>query len=636
MRTIIDSSSPASVNRYLKLFEMANEALAEKGLTPVDPSTGEPLVITTIEQYFTCIKDLWDMGRKEFVYLLPLDETFFEIDVNTRTISIPREFAKGVGVQSDVIAETLLFKIPRYVDAKDLNDVDNIWVQWEFSHGNTIVDEGYSKVEWRYINYDPNYLIFAWPLTGRVTKNYGNLKFSIRFEGKKSEGSLIYYSLNTLSASVIINPALKADMNYSEEYDSADNLFENAIQNSQETSRPAETEISIPTFRAVDGGKPLVETAYLANGALDLTASAIVKDSGNLSYVWYLAEDADQNSVVTGTAYIETVDYSRLDYKRYYSKIENGESLAYTLYDGTIVNGKDTDGNAVYEMVARLTVDATTSGQIVGEYALDAINRQGWSSAAASKNNELQKVVIPGPQPVEIETDLAETGTLVSVVDETEYVDLAVVLKVEDLTGIKNAAGVQVDNPVVDYKWEKSIDKLNWYPVPAKSETEQNAVYTTAAELDAYLTETGYEDIDAAIADLPGWYKLTVTSTLNRKTTDPISTKISKVTRMPIEPVLKPVEDVSENLTAGSAINLEVSVENMEALSGELASEKLTYQWYTTDGEIIEGESGIVDASGKITYATTFAGASTGYQCKVINELNGKTAEKFSGAFIFY
>ena len=633
MRTIIDSNSPASVNRYLKLFDMANEALAEQGLTPVDPATGEPLIISTLEQYFTCIKDLWDMGRKEFVYLLPLDEDFFEIDVNSRTITVPRAFSKGVGVQSDVIAETLLFKIPRYVDAKDLNDVDNIWVQWEFGSSNNVIDEGYSKVSWRYINYDPNYLVFAWPLTGRVTKNYGTLKFAIRFEGKKSEDSAIYYSLNTLSASVIVNPALKAEMDYSEPYDSAESLFEKAVQNSQETSKPSDVAISAPTFRASDGARPLPAKAYLVNGALEVSAAAIVKDTGNLSYSWYLPEAADEASVIAETTYVVTKDLTRVNYKRYYTKSESNGITAFSLYSGEIAGGKGEGNVDVYEMVARLAIDVTSDGPIVGEYALDATNRQGWSSATASKNGETQLVEIPGPQLPVFEKDLPATGTFIAVPEEgeAEKVELDVDLILEDLTGILSQDGKQVDNPVIEYKWEKTVDNSNWYPVPSSN---GNSISATVAELEEYLIEQGYEDIPADVYDLPGWYKMSVSSTLNRATTEPVASTICKVTRDPIQPVFEPV-DSRTSVPSGTTISMDVKVANIAEFQNELKSDKLTYQWYGENHTLIEGASGQVGVIGEISYSTTFLGGTVSYQCEVTNELNGKSVSAVSGAFIW-
>jgi hypothetical protein len=122
-----------------------------------------------------------------------LDEPFFDVDINTREITVPTHFKKyGIGIQGDMIAETLLFKTDRYVDYIDLKDTE-IWVQWEKPG----TDGNASKIEFTYLPAEePEKLIFAWPITSKATELSGNLKFSVRFI-KRGEQDSIVYSLNT-------------------------------------------------------------------------------------------------------------------------------------------------------------------------------------------------------------------------------------------------------------------------------------------------------------------------------------------------------------------------------------------------------------------------------------------------------
>lgn len=53
---------------------------------------------TSVQEYFSHLKDLLDAGGKKFL-MLPLDEPVFEIDANTRDIKVPTEFKKnGISV----------------------------------------------------------------------------------------------------------------------------------------------------------------------------------------------------------------------------------------------------------------------------------------------------------------------------------------------------------------------------------------------------------------------------------------------------------------------------------------------------------------------------------------------------------
>ena len=139
--------------------------------------------IDSLETYFTYIEDLIKMkkgenttyGRKYSI--LPIQEDYFEIDANTRTITVPEVFRKnGLGVMGDNTAETIYFKINRYFDAMDLNTTD-IYIQWENSNG----DKGISK-EWvRDIDTFDDFMVFGWVLGNNITKSSGTIKFSIRF-----------------------------------------------------------------------------------------------------------------------------------------------------------------------------------------------------------------------------------------------------------------------------------------------------------------------------------------------------------------------------------------------------------------------------------------------------------------------
>ena len=96
--------------KYEALFAKATAALKDKASSSdldVSPEFKEKYSeknferIDTLEQYFNCIGDLKDIDLKYTI--LPVDETYFEIDANSRMIDVPKDTFKknGVGIVGD-------------------------------------------------------------------------------------------------------------------------------------------------------------------------------------------------------------------------------------------------------------------------------------------------------------------------------------------------------------------------------------------------------------------------------------------------------------------------------------------------------------------------------------------------------
>ena len=97
--------------KYSALFDRATVDLKANG-DIVDDSA-----ITSLEEYFAYIKNLSKLDKKYTI--LPVDEELFEIDANSRVITVPASFKKnGIGVQGDEIAEIIYFKIDRFFETK--------------------------------------------------------------------------------------------------------------------------------------------------------------------------------------------------------------------------------------------------------------------------------------------------------------------------------------------------------------------------------------------------------------------------------------------------------------------------------------------------------------------------------------
>ena len=158
--------------------------------------------INSLEEYFLYIADLKKINP---IYtILPIDENLFEIDANTREITIPDEFKKnGVSVQSDEISEVLYFRIDRFFDMEDLTNED-IFIEWRAPNG----IEGVSMPWAIDVESQPGYIIFGWPLSSEITAVPGNVTFSVRFYRFQEEEHTLQYSLSTLTNSVVIKPGI--------------------------------------------------------------------------------------------------------------------------------------------------------------------------------------------------------------------------------------------------------------------------------------------------------------------------------------------------------------------------------------------------------------------------------------------
>ena len=150
-----------------------------------------------------------------YLIRLPINEPTLTIDANKRTIDTSM-FNKSITVQSDQIAEILVFSIDRYFDYKDLADEKiQIWVQWTAPDGQGGFREGATYISLKDTETEKGKLRFGWPLDNMITKNPGNVQFAVRFfmkddveeydsTGTPVKTNKIVYSLNTLDKDIII------------------------------------------------------------------------------------------------------------------------------------------------------------------------------------------------------------------------------------------------------------------------------------------------------------------------------------------------------------------------------------------------------------------------------------------------
>lgn len=597
-------------NKYLDLFQKAFKALKDANkLTEEEIAAGQITMpngekveaFTSLEQYFTRIGDLYAIDKK-YALLLPLDEPMFEINANTREIVIPAHFKKhGVSVEGDTIAETLIFKINRFVDFVDLSETD-IFVQWEIEG-----KEEYSNITFKYLDYDPEFLLFAWPITNKVTEKAGVLKFSVRCIKREGENSPITYSFNTLPASVGISKALKSDLVYETEAENADELFISAIENTMNTSSEEAAKVSEPKFE--EPGLDLVSKAYLLNDTVILKAQAITDDAGKLTYFWTydaaepeLAEEwklEDKEGKMVFEKITEVPSAERQNVEVFYVKA-NGEPEAYNVYTGDF-NEEDMN-NGIFERYAAYEILAGDK-YVAGKYNVTAVNRVGFGSKSVKSST----CEIPNPKVLEIIADLVDYGAII----DTE-------------NGYVLPISVETDKDIPAHTDGIKLT-YNWMTTTTKPNENGESDWTPVEEASNML----------AVKE-PGWYKVEVVSTLNRANIVKTS-NIAKVTMPNAAPVLAHkfgddmiVRDIPTMESTELVINL------AEPYTSELQSEEIKYEWFTGDASeptlVVDSEN--AKGQGTNTLTVTHFNIPSLYWCKVYNKLGGEFSEAaISGEF---
>lgn len=625
---------------YSFLFEEAGKELLEldsKGVLTIPLQAEEKAELETygrfssLEKYFTRLGDLVDHVDNYIKYImLPLDEPCLEVDANTRIITIPDGFKKyGVGVQGDVIAETLFLRIDRFFDAMDFMTTEP-YIQWKLKDGT----EGATPIP--YMDYESEHnlgkLILVWPLTGEVTAQEGPVQFSLRF--LKKDVDTVVYSWNSVTATINVKQALNPKVDYAE-LDEAALLYKRAISNSKHTSDS--DKIDAPSFDA-PGYSRGFENEIInlnANNAVTLEAQAWVDGQGHLSYKWEYT-DLDGSSLAgtqvqgaVANAFKVTEDTEAKDHKVYY--VQDNSATPYG-YKELKHSQFATTEEPIYERYSVYNITESVSpagdGVVTGTYKLIAEHKLGFPTA-----DKTLSVKIPGPEVLDFVSGdkdadnkplgLAANGNLLKNDKDLE-------LSVE----IANDAAEATTYQSMTYLWKKNTAN------DGEDGMEDVASHVYTNNSDGHVGET-VDTLTLANAD-PGWYKVYVTSMLNRDSIS-IESNVARVTKAPVKPTLKfPYDPDSDNVDLVDADDfdnrqVELKIE-AEAYPNPVAlhSDKLIYEWYDEDALITDSTPGFTRVDNKLLIdGTLFTKQKMLIECHVSNELNGAVSdESRSGVFM--
>lgn len=183
------------ITKYKDSVKLAYQKLYED----IDKASNGKIQIDNLESFFGYIQEIGELDKK--FLRLPLDEPLFEIDANSRKITIPSDFtANGLSVQGDHLAETVFFSIDRYFDYMDLNNC-NIRINWKIGDAS-----GQSVNFSKSVDAEPGKIIFGWPVAKDLTGKSGTLSFAVEFYAERD--NITSYSLNTLISTINIKEGL--------------------------------------------------------------------------------------------------------------------------------------------------------------------------------------------------------------------------------------------------------------------------------------------------------------------------------------------------------------------------------------------------------------------------------------------
>ncbi len=607
-------------NDYFDIFAEAYRLLKDNGFDV--GSNPDKTNFSSLAEYYSHIADLFSLQKYRYV-MLPLDEDPFVINLNDRSITVPASFSKCASVQTDLLAETIVFVADRYFDYMDLANT-KIYVQWiaNNTHGATFIEmidlEG-----------EPDKIRFAWPLSKMITEKAGTVKFSVCFLREDEKSNQVVYSLNTTEKEIIIKPALMPDGPKVTENPLTDESFKKAIINSVYAGEGLSDPLT-PTLRApgsdvtinptndinkVDADNNIIngiKVVGLNNNTITLYTQAVVADGGTLKYEWYYKPEGstvavpciikdEDGEVVSSFGVVEDKFFRVNDVdeegeilpvadrnfpERYYE-----DEFGLKLYTGAFPAEIP-----LYTKFSAYTVPAGEE-EVTGTYFVRVYNviESGGKAVTSVNYAQSRDCLLPGPQDIVINKDLDEMAIIV---------DGKAELKMD----------MQVDPylPNINYTWSRSLKEDMSNIVGTET--------TTVASLNA--TE-------------PGWYQAHISSALNRKEKEEDSS-ICKVTNKPLPPVVISKSDADYHLSAGEAqLVIDVVENNDGVLPVELLSDDIHYIWQMRPINIVDDIWTTIEEN-----STAFVGQGTEtltvksvapyggitFRCLVVNELNGQKA----------
>lgn len=161
--------------------------------------------------------------------ILPSDERTFDVDLDTREISVPT----FLSVAKDHRAETVYFLVDRYFEYKDLSKTSCM-----IEYINAAGEGGFYPVPFYDISSYPYYIdddnvaheakmLIPWLIDGNVTKTAGNVQFVLRFYELDDANQKFTFNLRTkIATAAVLNGLDESAIDASINTDLASNIMQ--------------------------------------------------------------------------------------------------------------------------------------------------------------------------------------------------------------------------------------------------------------------------------------------------------------------------------------------------------------------------------------------------------------------------
>ena len=601
--TNINNTNPLYKDLFARAY-LAIENSSIEGHKIHDDCIDPDKTFRTIEQYFAHLQFLCEIDPA--FLLIPLEEPAFEINANTRKIKAPQITT----VQTDHLAEMVVFTIDRYFDYMDLaSEGMYVYVQWTLPSGKNSASHVTDYVDTTV----PGKIRIGWPLQKEITNEVGDVHYSVRFLKFKNNTpdvnnqDSIIYAFNTLPEKFTVSKALSVN-EITNVYDPHnESLFRRIIKNSQTTNNgqiPA-----TPFF-----GEPGTDLQKDGEIEYGLIAQAVTTDNGLIEYTWHFtpAQDSEDGEFKAGIRY-PYAEFVELGF------VQDNEALRPTTLKkddklDNLTNYYRANGDlytsptntleediVLYEKYTTLK-PTDENKNIVGKYQVRAINK-GASTDKQSREAWSEPYTLVGPSTVSFVTNLPETYMMTDTDNELSV-----------------AISSQPEDAQITYEWEyNGISDEDADFIPVLEATNENKLT---------VSETG-------------WYRVKVTAALNRADDDEISA-ICKVINMPIKPEITYGENAQQHPIDEKGICVYNTVGLTEptiTLDVKVSDEKftefnkgtITYVWSVTsdeDSDLKQIDTFVVAEDGLSSTLTVDNPVGSdmvyNYYCYAINELGGK------------
>lgn len=570
---MITRVTKSNSEKYRLLFESASNALGANNDTS--------LYITNLNQYFQKLPDIIKSAnfRPEYV-ILPADEDLFEINANTREITIPATFKKSVAVEGDQVAEIIYFVIDRYFDTMDLNN-QNIYIEWTSPK-----DMGISTEFIRDIQSQKDKIIFGWALDQKITKDAGTIEFAVRFYtiAKDETGAdTIEYSLSTLPAKIHISKGMNMDIlsndidifTKEEQQFIFDRIMASvADEGSSAVEKPEILEERL-FDRVIDANSPIARRLVSdPEGKYTIYVSGYSTDTGKLFYYGLQYNNQldkfDRNSTPLQEVYLKTLDKDIDPKTVYYFYDSEAEDYIIIPHEEMDMSKRDLyfEKFAAYELPG------------IGTYQIEIENKVGISTDRTYTDN----IEVPGPINVTEDLVLPEYYSRILEIDE-EGVTIPLTLSIDE-TSLK-------ENPGSTTLYEWSSENENSFNIS--------------------------EDTKSITVEQEDNYKLILKNKLNGATASNELHPYKFRVTYHAQPLTADNYTINTTLPRpGESINITISL-------GDLPSDDVFIEWFkeNTEGIYETVQEPMIIQNNFTSYTPLESGR---YKAELINHLNGDEA----------